>query len=235
MLLKVEDVDVYYGSIPATRDVSVMADEGQIVAIIGANGAGKSTTLKTIIGVLQPKKGRILYNESDITRLSAHERVKLGISLVPEGRQIFSRLTVMENLVLGAYHRMDSKGVHEDLKWVYTLFPILNERRNQIAGTLSGGEQQMLALGRGLMSHPKLLLLDEPSLGLAPMIAGSVYKAIKEINQGGVTVLVVEQNVGVALKFADYCYVMETGTCKVHGEPKEVMKSEEIRKAYLGG
>jgi branched-chain amino acid transport system ATP-binding protein len=235
LLLKVEDIDVYYGSIPAIRDVSLEADDGQIVALIGANGAGKSTTLKTIIGVLGPKKGRILYKESDVTRLAAHQRVRLGISLVPEGRQIFSRLTVIENLTLGAYHRNDRKKVQEDLEWVYRLFPILHERKNQIAGTLSGGEQQMLALGRGLMSHPNLLLLDEPSLGLAPMIASSVHKAIKEINQGGVTILLVEQNVGAALNLADYLYVMETGTCKVHGKPKQVMKSDEIRKAYLGG
>jgi branched-chain amino acid transport system ATP-binding protein len=235
LLLKVEDIDVYYGSIPAIRDVSLEADDGQIVALIGANGAGKSTTLKTIIGVLGPKKGRILYNESDVTKLAAHQRVRLGISLVPEGRQIFSRLTVIENLILGAYHRNDREKVQEDLEWVYRLFPILHERKNQIGGTLSGGEQQMLALGRGLMSHPNLLLLDEPSLGLAPMIASSVHKAIKEINQGGVTILLVEQNVGAALNLADYLYVMETGTCKVHGKPKQVMKSDEIRKAYLGG
>lgn len=235
MLLKVEDIEVYYGSIPAIRDVSLEADDGQIVALIGANGAGKSTTLKTIIGVLGPKKGRILYNESDVTKLAAHQRVRLGISLVPEGRQIFSRLTVIENLILGAYHRNDREKVQEDLEWVHRLFPILHERKNQIGGTLSGGEQQMLALGRGLMSHPNLLLLDEPSLGLAPMIASSVHKAIKEINQGGVTILLVEQNVGAALNLADYLYVMETGTCKVHGKPKQVMKSDEIRKAYLGG
>jgi len=235
LLLKVEDIEVYYGSIPAIRDVSLEADDGQIVALIGANGAGKSTTLKTIIGVLGPKKGRILYNESDVTKLAAHQRVRLGISLVPEGRQIFSRLTVIENLILGAYHRNDREKVQEDLEWVHRLFPILHERKNQIGGTLSGGEQQMLALGRGLMSHPNLLLLDEPSLGLAPMIASSVHKAIKEINQGGVTILLVEQNVGAALNLADYLYVMETGTCKVHGKPKQVMKSDEIRKAYLGG
>jgi branched-chain amino acid transport system ATP-binding protein len=226
---------VYYGSIPAIRDVFVQADKGQIVALVGANGAGKSTTLKTIIGVLQPKKGRILYNESDITGLSADQRVRLGISLVPEGRQIFSRLTVIENLTLGAYYRSDRGEVHRDLEWVYTLFPILKERRKQIAGTFSGGEQQMLALGRGLMSHPSLLLLDEPSLGLAPQVSSNVHKAIKEINKGGVTILLVEQNVGAAVNLADYLYVMETGSCRVHGRPREVMKSDDIRKAYLGG
>lgn len=226
---------MYYGSIPAIRDVFVQADKGQIVALVGANGAGKSTTLKTIIGVLQPKKGRILYNESDITGLSADQRVRLGISLVPEGRQIFSRLTVIENLTLGAYYRSDRGEVHRDLEWVYTLFPILKERRKQIAGTFSGGEQQMLALGRGLMSHPSLLLLDEPSLGLAPQVSSNVHKAIKEINKGGVTILLVEQNVGAAVNLADYLYVMETGSCRVHGRPREVMKSDDIRKAYLGG
>jgi branched-chain amino acid transport system ATP-binding protein len=226
---------VYYGSIPAIRDVFVQADKGQIVALVGANGAGKSTTLKTIIGVLQPRKGRILYNESDITGLSADQRVRLGISLVPEGRQIFSRLTVIENLTLGAYYRSDRGEVHRDLEWVYTLFPILKERRKQIAGTFSGGEQQMLALGRGLMSHPSLLLLDEPSLGLAPQVSSNVHKAIKEINKGGVTILLVEQNVGAAVNLADYLYVMETGSCRVHGRPREVMKSDDIRKAYLGG
>lgn len=226
---------MYYGSIPAIRDVFVQADKGQIVALVGANGAGKSTTLKTIIGVLQPRKGRILYNESDITGLSADQRVRLGISLVPEGRQIFSRLTVIENLTLGAYYRSDRGEVHRDLEWVYTLFPILKERRKQIAGTFSGGEQQMLALGRGLMSHPSLLLLDEPSLGLAPQVSSNVHKAIKEINKGGVTILLVEQNVGAAVNLADYLYVMETGSCRVHGRPREVMKSDDIRKAYLGG
>jgi branched-chain amino acid transport system ATP-binding protein len=185
--------------------------------------------------VLQPKKGRIFYNESDITSLSADRRVRLGICLVPEGRQIFSRLTVMENLTLGGYHRRDSEEVHRDLEWVFTLFPILKERIKQIAGTFSGGEQQMLALGRGLMSHPSLLLLDEPSLGLAPKVSANVHKAIREINESGVTILLVEQNVGAALDLADYLYVMEAGACKVHGNPKQVMRSDEIRKAYLGG
>jgi len=234
-LLKLEGISVYYGVIPAVRNISIKIDSGQIVAIVGANGAGKTTTLKTIMGVLKPKTGKIIYNGMNIIKYPPNKRVQLGITLIPEGRQIFTTLTVKENLLLGAYHRRDVNAVKEDLEWIYNLFPILKERENQIAGTLSGGEQQMLAIGRGLMSRPKLLMIDEPSLGLAPKIIGSLYQAIKEINDHGVTILLVEQNVKMAMKLADYMYVMETGEIKAEGKPYEVMKSEDIRRAYLGG
>jgi len=234
-LLEVNSISVYYGVIPAVRDVTLKVEQGKIVALVGANGAGKTTTLKAIMGVLRPKKGKIIYNGLNITDLTPDRRVRMGITLVPEGRQIFSSLTVKENLMLGAYHRKNKKAVKEDLEWIYNLFPILKERESQIAGTLSGGEQQMLALGRGLMSHPKLLLLDEPSLGLAPIVIRELYKAIRQINEHGVTILLVEQNVNIAMKIANYMYVMETGRIKAEGTPEEVMKSEDIKKAYLGG
>ena len=234
-MLEVNSISVYYGVIPAVRDVTLKVEQGKIVALVGANGAGKTTTLKAIMGVLRPKKGKIIYNGLNITDLTPDRRVRMGITLVPEGRQIFSSLTVKENLMLGAYHRKNKKAVKEDLEWIYNLFPILKERESQIAGTLSGGEQQMLALGRGLMSHPKLLLLDEPSLGLAPIVIRELYKAIRQINEHGVTILLVEQNVNIAMKIANYMYVMETGRIKAEGTPEEVMKSEDIKKAYLGG
>lgn len=233
-MLKVEGIDVHYGIIPAVRQLSLRVEEGQIVALVGANGAGKTTTLKTIAGVLQPKKGRIIYNGEDVTELASDKRVRMGITLIPEGRQIFSGLSVKENLLLGAYYRKDRDEIKKDVNWIHGLFAVLIERQSQIAGTLSGGEQQMLALGRGLMSRPKLLLLDEPSLGLAPMITKDVYQAIQKINETGITILLVEQNINIAMKVADYAYVMETGSLKLQGKPEDVMRSEEIRKAYLG-
>ena len=233
-MLKVEGIDVHYGIIPAVRQLSLMVEEGQVVALVGANGAGKTTTLKTIAGVLQPKKGRIIYNGEDVTELPSDKRVRMGITLIPEGRQIFSGLSVKENLLLGAYYRKDKDEIKKDVNWIHGLFAVLIERESQIAGTLSGGEQQMLALGRGLMSRPKLLLLDEPSLGLAPMITKDVYQAIQKINEAGITILLVEQNINIAMKVADYAYVMETGSLKLQGKPEDVMRSEEIRKAYLG-
>lgn len=233
-MLKVEGIDVHYGIIPAVRQLSLMVEEGQVVALVGANGAGKTTTLKTIAGVLQPKKGRIIYNGEDVTELPSDKRVRMGITLIPEGRQIFSGLSVKENLLLGAYYRKDRDEIKKDVNWIHGLFAVLIERESQIAGTLSGGEQQMLALGRGLMSRPKLLLLDEPSLGLAPMITKEVYQAIQKINETGITILLVEQNINIAMKVADYAYVMETGSLKLQGKPEDVMRSEEIRKAYLG-
>ena len=233
-MLKVEGIDVHYGIIPAVRQLSLRVEEGQVVALVGANGAGKTTTLKTIAGVLQPKKGRIIYNGEDVTELPSDKRVRMGITLIPEGRQIFSGLSVKENLLLGAYYRKDKDEIKKDVNWIHGLFAVLIERQSQIAGTLSGGEQQMLALGRGLMSRPKLLLLDEPSLGLAPMITKDVYQAIQKINEAGITILLVEQNINIAMKVADYAYVMETGSLKLQGKPEDVMRSEEIRKAYLG-
>jgi branched-chain amino acid transport system ATP-binding protein len=234
-LLKVEKVTVKYGVIPAVRELELEVGRGQIVALLGANGAGKTTTLKTIVGVLRPARGRIFYDGKDITSLPAPQRVRLGIALVPEGRGIFNRLTVRENLLLGAYHRRDQGGVLQDLEEVYRLFPRLKERENQIAGTLSGGEQQMLAIGRGLMSRPRLMLLDEPSLGLAPLVVRELYTLIRRIRESGVTILLVEQSAPMAIGVADYVYVLETGMVKIAGTPREVESLEEVKKVYLGG
>lgn len=234
-LLRLEQVTVKYGVIPAVQELNLEVREGQIVALLGANGAGKTTTLKTVVGVLRPAHGRILYDGRDITTLPAPQRVRMGICLVPEGRGIFNRLTVRENLLLGAYHRRDQGEVFRDLEEVYRLFPRLKERENQIAGTLSGGEQQMLAIGRGLMSRPKLMLLDEPSLGLAPLIVRELYALIQSIREKGVTILLVEQSAPMAIGVADYVYVLETGVVKISGTPKEVESLEEVKKVYLGG
>lgn len=233
-MLEVKDITVSYGIIPAVRHLELRVDNGQIVALVGANGAGKSTTLKAIMGLLPPREGVIRYKDNDITRVPADRRAEMGIALIPEGRQIFSRLTVRENLDLGAYHRKDKTGIKNDLEWIYTLFPVLKERENQIAGTLSGGEQQMLALGRGLMSHPELLLLDEPSLGLAPLVVKEIYRVIREINRSGITILLVEQNINMAMRVSNYAYILETGEIHTEGKPEEVMKKENIMKAYLG-
>jgi branched-chain amino acid transport system ATP-binding protein len=234
-LLKVEKVTVKYGVIPAVQELELEVGRGQIVALLGANGAGKTTTLKTIVGVLRPARGRIFYDGKDITSLPAPQRVRLGIALVPEGRGIFNRLTVRENLLLGAYHRRDQGGILQDLEEVYRLFPRLKERENQIAGTLSGGEQQMLAIGRGLMSRPRLMLLDEPSLGLAPLVVRELYTLIRRIRESGVTILLVEQSAPMAIGVADYVYVLETGMVKIAGTPQEVESLEEVKKVYLGG
>lgn len=233
-VLNVRDISVYYGVIPAVRDLSLSVERGQLATIVGANGAGKTTTLKAIMGTLLPKRGKIEYKGADVTEFPADRRAGMGIALIPEGRQIFARLTVKENLLLGAYHRRDKDGVKKDQAWIYDLFPVLQERETQLAGTLSGGEQQMLALGRGLMSHPELLLLDEPSLGLAPIIVSDIYKVINEINKSGITILLVEQNINMAMKVADYAYIMETGMLRSCGSPEEVMNRESIMKAYLG-
>ncbi len=235
LLLKLERVTVKYGVIPAVWELNLEVREGQIVALLGANGAGKTTTLKTIVGVLRPASGRIFYNGRDITMLPAPQRVRMGICLVPEGRGIFNRLTVRENLLLGAYHRKDQEEVLKDLEEVYRLFPRLKEREDQIAGTLSGGEQQMLAIGRGLMSRPRLMLLDEPSLGLAPLIVRELYALIRNIRENGVTILLVEQSAPMAIGIADYVYVLETGVVKISGTPEEVESLEEVKKVYLGG
>ena len=233
MLLKTESIEVCYGIIPAVRDLSLEVREGQIVALIGANGAGKSTTLKALAGVLRPRQGKIFYREKEITSLSADRRVPLGITLVPEGRQLFSTLTTKENLRLGAYCYTETE-FKEGLDWIYSIFPILKERENQIAGTLSGGEQQMLAFGRAIISKPQLLLLDEPSLGLAPLIIKEVYEVIEKIKSSGITIILVEQNIKMAMRVTDYMYLMEAGEITIQGEPLKVMKDEDIRKAYLG-
>lgn len=234
-MLKVENLTVKYGVIPAVTDISLNVERGQIVAILGANGAGKTTTLKTVMGGLRPVSGRIYYQNLEITAVPPSGRVRQGIALVPEGRGIFNRLTVEENLLLGAYCRPKNDEVLKDLKAVYTLFPRLEERRKQVAGTLSGGEQQMLALGRGLMSKPKLLLLDEPSLGLAPLVVRELYAMISRIREQGVTILLVEQSAAVALEVADYAYVLESGNLKLSGKPDELKSLEDVKRIYLGG
>ena len=232
-MLSLNSLDVYYGVIPSLRNLSLQVKEGQIVGLIGANGSGKTTTLNTVMGIVRPRRGNVLYGGRDITDLPVHERVRAGISLIPEGRLIFSRLTVKENLALGSYYRKD-KEVRKDLNKIYDLFPILKERQKQTARFLSGGEQQMLALGRGLMNRPKLLLLDEPSLGMAPKLVMKIYESIKKIKEEGVTMLLVEQNVAMAAMVSDYMYVMEGGTIKLCGDPRDVISGDDVKKAYLG-
>ena len=234
-MLDIKDINVYYGAIHAIKGVSLYVNEGEIVTLIGANGAGKSTTLRTISGLLKPKTGSINFLGNDIAGMPAHKIVAEGISQVPEGRRIFAEMTVMENLELGAFIRDDKKTIAQDLKMVFRRFPRLEERKLQLAGTLSGGEQQMLAMGRALMSKPKLLLLDEPSMGLAPLLIREIFNIIVDINKTGTTVLLVEQNANMALSIANRAYVLETGRITLSGDAKELAASEEIRKAYLGG
>ena len=231
-MLKIKDLNVTYGGINAVRDVSFDVEEGSIVTLVGANGAGKSSILRTIAGVVTPKSGSIEFCGEDITGLSAEKVVKSGITLVPEGRRIFPDLTVLENIKIGAYLRRDS--LDEDIEWVYDLFPRLKERSWQMAGTLSGGEQQMLAVARALMSRPKIMMMDEPSLGLAPLIVRDIFSIIKEINKNGVTILLIEQNANMALKTAHRGYVLETGRIKLQGTGAELLANEEVKKAYLG-
>ena len=226
-MLKIDDINVYYGAIHALKGISLEVDEGEIVTLIGANGAGKSTTLRTISGLLKPKTGAIEFQGQNIAGVPAHE--------VPEGRRIFAEMTVMENLDLGAFTRKDKDGIAADLRHVFELFPRLEERRDQVAGTLSGGEQQMLAMGRALMSRPKLLLLDEPSMGLAPLLIREIFNIIVNINKSGTTVLLVEQNANMALSIASRAYVLETGRITLSGPAAELAASEEVKKAYLGG
>jgi branched-chain amino acid transport system ATP-binding protein len=233
-MLKIEDINVYYGAIHAVKGVSLEVNEGEIVTLIGANGAGKSTVLKTISGLLRAKTGAIHFLEENITSMAPHKIVERGLAHVPEGRRIFLQMTVQENLEMGAYTR-PSVGIEAELEKVYDQFPRLLERRRQVAGTLSGGEQQMLAIGRALMSHPKLLMLDEPSMGLAPILVEQIFTIIQEMNKAGTTVLLVEQNAQMALSIADRAYVLETGTIAISGTGKELSESDEIRKAYLGG
>nr|WP_053095181.1 ABC transporter ATP-binding protein [Moorella thermoacetica] len=235
MLLKVENLDVYYGAIHALKGISLEVNEGEIVTLIGANGAGKSTTLNTICGLLRPRSGRITFQGQALNGLSAPAIVKLGISQVPEGRRIFPNLTVKENLELGAYLRRDREGIRRSMQDVFRRFPRLEERQKQMAGTLSGGEQQMLAIGRALMSRPKLMLLDEPSMGLAPLLVQEIFNIIKEINQQGTTILLVEQNANMALSVAHRGYVLETGRITLQGKAAELAVNAAVKKAYLGG
>ncbi|WP_177504628.1 ABC transporter ATP-binding protein [Anaerosinus sp.] len=234
-MLKIENINVFYGAIHAIKDISIEVNEGEIVTLIGANGAGKSTTLRTISGLLKPKTGKITFEGKDIAGIPAQAIVKTGISQVPEGRRVFANMTVMENLELGAYIRSDKSGIAEDMNSVFERFPRLLERKSQLAGTLSGGEQQMLAMGRALMSRPRLLLLDEPSMGLAPLLVKEIFTIVQEINRTGTTVLLVEQNANMALSIANKAYVLETGRITLSGDAKELAASEEVRKAYLGG
>ncbi|MCM3694577.1 ABC transporter ATP-binding protein [Neobacillus niacini] len=234
-MLNVSGIDVYYGNIQALKGVSLEISEGEIVTLIGANGAGKSTLLKTLSGLLKPKSGSIEYLGNSILGKAPQSIVKVGISHVPEGRRVFANMSVEENLELGAYLRKDSAGIRKDIQSVYELFPRLQERRKQLSGTLSGGEQQMLAMGRAIMAKPKLLLLDEPSMGLAPLMVKTIFQIIEKINQDGTTILLVEQNANMALSVADRAYVIETGRVVISGTAAELQASEEIKKAYLGG
>lgn len=234
-MLVLEDINVYYGAIHALKGISLEVNEGEIVTLIGSNGAGKSTSLKTISGLLRPKQGKLTFNGVDLTAIPPQNIVSQGISQVPEGRRVFANMTVMENLELGAYLRKDKEGIKSDIAYVFELFPRLNERRNQLAGTLSGGEQQMLAMGRALMSRPKLLLLDEPSMGLAPILVKQIFSIVETINKRGTTILLVEQNANMALSVAHRAYVLETGRIVLSGAAKELSESPEVRKAYLGG
>lgn len=234
-LLEVENLHVYYGQIHALKGISLQVEPGKIVTLIGANGAGKSTTLKTISGLLRPRHGRVTLAGEDLTVLEPHTIVANGVVQVPEGRRIFGQLTVQENLEMGAYTRTDRGSIQADLDQVFVLFRRLKERRGQVAGTLSGGEQQMLAIGRALMSHPKVLLLDEPSMGLAPVLVEQIFETIKDINRQGTTILLVEQNAFMALTVAHRGYVLQTGEIALAGSAQELQANEEVRKAYLGG
>ncbi len=231
-MLKIENLSVNYGGINAVTNVSLEVPDGKIITLIGANGAGKSTILRTVAGLVKPKEGVITYNGEDLTGLHTNDIVAKGITLVPEGRRVFPNLTVLENIKIGAYMRKDN--LNEDIEWVYSLFPRLKERHWQMAGTLSGGEQQMLAVARALMSKPKVMMMDEPSLGLAPIIVKDIFDIIKKINSQGVTILLIEQNANMALKAADYGYVLETGNITLSGTGKELLNNESVKKAYLG-
>ena len=233
-MLSINNLHVYYGGIHALKGVSLDAPEGKIVTLIGANGAGKSTLLRAICNLIPAKSGEIRFKDAPLLRLPTHEIVKRGIAMIPEGRRIFPNLTVYENLRLGAYARKDDAEIQHDIEWVYSLFPRLRERHRQSAGTLSGGEQQMLAVGRGLMTRPSLLMLDEPSLGLAPKLVEDIFNIIRTIHQQGLTILLIEQNALAALKVADYAYVIETGSVMLSGKGEDLLHSEEVRKAYLG-
>ena len=233
-MLEIKDIEVYYGMIQAIKGISFEVNEGEVIALIGANGAGKTTTLHTITGLLSPKKGSVIFEGKDITKVPAHKIVSLGIAHVPEGRRVFAELTVYENLKMGAYTRKDKDEIEKTLEMVYKRFPRLEEIKNQLAGTLSGCEQQMLAMGRALMSHPKIIVMDEPSMGLSPILVNEIFDIIQEVSKGGTTVLLVEQNAKKALSIADRAYVLETGRIVLEGDAKVLMNDDSIKKAYLG-
>ena len=233
-MLEVNDLEVYYGVIQAIKGISFHVDKGEVVALIGANGAGKTTTLQTVTGLLSPKSGQVLFEEREITKVPAHKIVSMGMAHVPEGRRVFAELSVYENLKMGAYTRNDKSEIEESLKNVYKRFPRLEERKNQMAGTLSGGEQQMLAMGRALMSRPKIILMDEPSMGLSPIMVNEIFDIIRSVSESGTTVLLVEQNAKKALSIADRAYVLETGKIVLEGNAKDLMEDDSIKKAYLG-
>lgn len=233
-MLEIKDVHVYYGVIHAIKGISFEVNQGEVIALIGANGAGKTTTLQTITGMLAPQSGCILFEGTDITKIPGHKIVSMGMAHVPEGRRVFSQLSVYENLKLGAYTRKDKQEIQDTLERVYRSFPRLEERKNQLAGTLSGGEQQMLAMGRALMSKPKIILMDEPSMGLSPILVQEIFEIIKDISQSGTTVLLVEQNAKKALAISDRAYVLETGRIVLEGKADDLLNDESIKKAYLG-
>ena len=234
-LLEVKNLEVFYGVIQAIKGISFHVEAGELVTLIGANGAGKTTTMQSIMGLISPRSGDIFYKEKRINTVPTHKIVKLGMTQVPEGRRIFSELTVYENLLMGAYIQQNSSVIKADMEKVYTLFPRLAERRNQVAGTLSGGEQQMLAMGRAIMSNPELLMLDEPSMGLSPLLVDLVFDIIKQLHKNGTTILLVEQNAGKALEISDRAYVLENGLITLEGSGKELSESDSVKKAYLGG
>ena len=232
-MLEVKNLEVYYGVIQALKGISFEVNQGEIIALIGANGAGNTTTLHTITGLLKAKTGSIVYNGMDVTKTPGYKLVGMGLAHVPEGRRIFATLTVLQNLKMGAFTRKDKAEIDETLKMIYKRFPRLEERKNQMAGTLSGGEQQMLAMGRALMSHPKMIVMDEPSMGLSPIYVNEIFDIIQSINSDGTTVLLVEQNAKKALSIADRAYVLETGTIALSGDAKELMNNDQVKKAYL--
>jgi len=235
MLLKVQDVETYYGTAQALKGVSLKVEKGELISILGANGAGKTTLLRTISGLIEPKRGTIEFEGQRIDRTGAEEIVRLGVSHCPEGRKLFPQMTVYKNLLLGAYVRKtDPQGIRESMEEVFSLFPVLKDPREQLAGTLSGGEQQMLVISRGLMSRPKLLMLDEPSLGIAPLLVARIFEVIQDINRRGMTILLVEQNAAVALNIAHHGYVLETGEIVLSGGARELLREEKVREAYLG-
>lgn len=234
VMLEIKDLEVYYGVIQAIKGVSFEVNEGEVIALIGANGAGKTTILHTITGLITPKAGKVIFEGEDITKMPGHKIVTRGIAHVPEGRRVFADLTVLENLKLGAYTRKDKKEIEESMEMIYSRFPRLKERRNQLAGTLSGGEQQMLAMGRALMSKPRIILMDEPSMGLSPIFVNEIFKIIEDVSRAGTTVLLVEQNAKKALSIADRAYVLETGNITLSGDAKDLMNDDSVKKAYLG-
>lgn len=233
-MLEVKDLKVYYGMIEAIKGVSFHVDEGEVIALIGANGAGKTTILHTVSGLLSPKNGSVTFEGVDITKIPGHKIVSMGMAHVPEGRRVFAQLSVLQNLKMGAYTRKDKQEIEDTLKMVFKHFPRLEERQNQLAGTLSGGEQQMLAMGRALMSHPKIILMDEPSMGLSPIFVNEIFNIIKEVSKAGTTVLLVEQNAKKALSIADRAYVLETGNIVLEGKASDLLNDDSIKKAYLG-